>query len=114
MQGARVSQADILAGHAQQAPTQVERVGASIEHAGKPVKSRIGIAPPHRLMQRRDQVVELIAAFIETTHTIAQSSDHGGLIDFVCLSAGMGHILKSIEEPASITISVVDQNLGGL
>ena len=43
-QRARVGQADVLDRHAHDAPAEVERIGAAVEHAHQPVERRVGIA----------------------------------------------------------------------
>ena len=44
---------------------EVARIAAAVEHAREPVQRGIGIGAAHRLVQRRDLVVELLAALVE-------------------------------------------------
>ena len=58
----RIGVADVLGREAHQPPRDVQRILAGLEHARQPVDRRVGIAVAHRLVQRRDQVVVLLAA----------------------------------------------------
>ena len=59
-----VGEADIFAGHAHQAARDVKRSFAGFEHAREPVKRGVGIGITHRLVQRGNQVVMLLAGLV--------------------------------------------------
>ena len=46
------------------AARHVARVDAAVEHARQPVQRGVGVGAAHRLVQRRDGVVELLAALV--------------------------------------------------
>ena len=60
----RISQADVLDGHAHHATRDVQRVFSRFKHSTQPVKRCVGIAVPHRFMQGRDQVVVFFARLV--------------------------------------------------
>ncbi len=64
LERARIRQADVFDGHADQTACDVHPVFAGLEHPGQPVKRRIGIARAHGFVQRRDQVEVLFAGFV--------------------------------------------------
>ena len=47
------------------AAREVVRIAAAVEHAHEPVQRGVRIGAAHRLVQRRDLVVELLAALVE-------------------------------------------------
>ena len=67
-QRTRVGVADVLARHAHHAPGDVEGVAAAVEHAREPVQGRVRVGAAHGLVQRRDLVVEQVAALVEAPH----------------------------------------------
>jgi hypothetical protein len=54
--------ADVLRREPHQSARDVERILAGFEHARHPVDRGVGIAVAHRLVQRGDEVVVLLAA----------------------------------------------------
>ena len=60
----RVRVADVLRCEAHQPAGDVQRIFAGFEHARQPVDGRIRIAVAHRFVQRRDQVVMLLAGLV--------------------------------------------------
>lgn len=58
--------ADVLAGDAHQAAGHVQRIASAIEHAAQPVQGAVRIGAAHRLVQRRNLVVEHVATLVET------------------------------------------------
>ena len=60
----RVGVADVLGREAHQPARDVERILAGLEHARQPVERRVGVAVAHRLVQRRDEVVVLLAGLV--------------------------------------------------
>ena len=63
-QRVRVGEADVLAREADAAARDVERVLAALEHAREPVDRGVGVGVAHRLVQRRDDVVVLLAVLV--------------------------------------------------
>ena len=64
LERARIGVADVLGGEADQAPRDVERILAGLEHAREPVDAGVGVAVPDRFVQRRDDVVVLLAGLV--------------------------------------------------
>jgi len=48
----RIRHSDILRGHADQPPRDVERIFSTVDHAGQPIESPIRVASPDRLVKR--------------------------------------------------------------
>jgi hypothetical protein len=65
-QRTRIGKADVLGRHPDEPASDVERIGAAVEHAAHPVQRRIRIGPANGLVQRGDLVVERFAALVET------------------------------------------------
>src|SRR5712692_1008926 len=63
-EGAGFGEANIFAGHAHQAASEVERVFAGFEHAREPVERGVGIGIAHRFVQRGDEIEVLFAGFV--------------------------------------------------
>ena len=73
-----VGVADVLGGEAHQSAGEVERVLARLEHAGEPVESGVGVGVAERLVERRDQVVVLLAALVvEERALLGRLADRG-------------------------------------
>ena len=68
--------ADVLRREANQAPRDVERVLAGLEHPRYPVDGRVRIAVAHRFVQRRDEVVVLLATLV-----VEQRAPLNGLLE---------------------------------
>src|SRR3546814_3787737 len=64
-------QTDVLDRHARDAPCEIRRIDAAVEHACKPVQRRIRIAAAHGFMQRRDLVVEILALLVKAAQPAA-------------------------------------------
>src|SRR6185369_3618969 len=60
-QSLRIGVADVLAGEANQAAGHVERILAGRQHARQPVEAGVRVGVAQRLVERRDQVVVLLA-----------------------------------------------------
>src|SRR3546814_1006922 len=92
-QRARVGQADVFDRHPGQAPGEVVRVAAAVEHAREPVQRSVGVGAAHRLVQRRDLVVELLATLVEAAGTVGQHlfedrvGDHAAALPFNLLAS---------------------------
>ena len=113
LHGARVSQANVLPGHAHDAARQVARVGAAVQHAGQPVERSIGVRAAHRLVQRRDLVVKIVAAFVEAARGEAQRvlRELGrDVCDAGRLCGGL-RLLQQVQKAACVAIGVANQRV---
>ena len=115
-QRARIGQADVLAGHAHQAPGDVARVGAAVDHAREPVQRAVRAAAAHRLVQRRDRVEELVAALVVAAQLRTQTALERRLVQRPVGAGHAHHVLEGVEQPARIAVGIGDQALrrGGL
>src|SRR5690348_13218305 len=97
----RIGQADILHRCTEQAPRNIEGIGAPVQHTAHPVKRGVGIGTAQRFMKRRDLVVKLVAALVETTHPARKRATHVLRVYFRgSLDGGRGsYLLKKIEQP---------------
>ena len=77
LQRARVGQADVLDGHADQAARDVHAVLAGLQHARQPVQRGVHVARAHGFVQRRDQVEVLFAALVVEQHLALHGVLHG-------------------------------------
>ena len=75
-QRARVGVAHVLAREDEHAARDEERVVARLEHAHHPVDRRVGIAAAHRLDERADDVVVLLAALVVEQRPVALGRRH--------------------------------------
>jgi len=98
-----VGVADVLGGHAHHPARDIERVAAAIEHPRQPIERRIGGRTAHRLVQRRDLVVEEFAALVEAAH-LAAAHLHHHLVGDAPLLGQAGGILQQVEGAAGIAI----------
>ncbi len=57
----RVGVSDILRSEPDEPSRDVQRIFSGFEHASEPVHRRVGVAVAHRLMERGDDVVMLLA-----------------------------------------------------
>ena len=64
LQRAAVGEAHVLAGEAHDAPRNIQRILARLQHARQPVDCGVRIAVAHGFVQRGDQVVVLFAVLI--------------------------------------------------
>ncbi len=60
----RVGEPDVLARKARHPARDIQRILPRFQHARKPVHRRIRIGIPHGLVQRRDQIVVLLALLV--------------------------------------------------
>ena len=67
----RIGVADVLGGEDDHPPGDEARILAALEHRGEVVHGRIGIAPAHRLDERRDDVVVLVARPVVAQRALA-------------------------------------------
>ena len=111
LQGSGVRIADVLAGHAHQAAGDVQRVAAAIQHAAAPVQGGIRGAAAHGLVQGGDLIVELIPALVEAPPAASRGLRHQAFLDLALGQLGNG--LQQIQQPPSIAVRQVDQQLGG-
>ena len=63
-QRARIRKADVFGSESNEAPDDVERILTGLEHACEPVQGRVHIRVAQRLMQRRNDVVMLLAGLV--------------------------------------------------
>jgi hypothetical protein len=99
------------------APAEIERVGAAIEHAAQPVQRGIGIGAAHRLVQRRDLVVEGLAALVEAAQVAVTAPRRRkcGVTGFAWRSRRPSpHLLEQIEQPPRVAIGKADQASRGI
>ncbi len=115
-EGARIGQADVLHGHAQDAPAQVEGIGAAVQHAAEPVQGRVGTGAAHRLVQGGDLVVEGVAALVEATPGRGQGlADEGGVGAFTSRRAhGGGELFQQVEQAAAVAVGLRQQQFAAL
>jgi len=107
-QRAGVGEADVLHRHADHAPADIQRIGAAVEHAHHPVERGVGIRAAHRLVQRRDLVVELLAALVEAPEVLRQRLLDELPVDRLALGRGVQD-LHRVEQPAGIAVGEADQ-----
>ncbi len=111
---ARIRRADVLRGGPHEPSGDVERIAAAIEHAREPVQARIRSGAADRLVQRRDLVVEAVAAFVESARGAA-GEDHGEqrLVDLgfalALLGEGRGH-LEQIERAPRVPVGGIGEH----
>ena len=70
-EGARVRVADVLAGEDEHPARDEERVVARLEHAHHPVDGGVRVGPAHRLDERADDVVVLLAGLVVEERPVA-------------------------------------------
>ena len=101
----RVGQADVLDGHANQPPRDVHAILSRFEHAREPVQRRIHVARPHGFVQRRDQIVVLLAGFvIEQYFSLQRVLD--GLRGELPFGRSRGRRLERVVRRAPVAIGV--------
>ena len=110
-QGARVGQADVFTGHADQAAGDVARVHAAIEHARQPVQRGVRVAAAHAFVQGADGVVELLAALVVAAQALAQHFQQPLIRDARAFFGARGHRqrLQRIEQAARVAIGIGHQ-----
>lgn len=75
-QRACVCQPNVLRCKANQAPCDIERVFTAIQHPRHPVNGRVRVAVAHGLVERRDDIVMLLAGLIVKEHLFLQKLLH--------------------------------------
>ena len=105
----RIGEADVFRGHADHAPRQITWVSAAIEHAAKPVQRRIGVGAAHAFVERRNLIVKIIAALVETPRcTREHSLDELGVYGFCAATfGGDAELLDQIDQPPPIAVGHV-------
>ena len=116
LHGARIGKADVLPGHADDAPRQIARVGAAVEHAGQPVEGAIRAGAAYRLVQRRYLVVERVTTLVETAQVLRHR-----FFDELAVNRNDArrmcrgtHLLEQVEQAACIAIRQSDQPFTGI
>ena len=113
LDGARVGDADVFPRHADDAAPQVFRIGAAVQHAAQPVQRGVRMRAAHGFVQRRDLVVEIVAALVEAARVQGQR-----VLDEFARDVGrfrrVGRrlrLLQQVQEAAGIAVRVADQRL---
>ena len=111
----RISQSDILSGHADHASADVKRVGAAVEHAAQPVQRGIGVAAANGLVQRRDLVVERLTPLVEAAQAASDRRFDECQVDRppLRLIRGDGELFDQIDEPPSVAVGIADNGVAG-
>ena len=106
----RIGEADVLHRHPHQAPADLKlRPLAGVEHAGEVVESRVGIGAAHRFMQRRDQVVVTVLAFVIDRRAPLDDLEEGGGIERLTLARGTPDLLGERQRGAAVGVGKVDE-----
>ena len=113
--GARIGQADVFPGHADDAPRQVTRVGAAVEHARQPVERGIRVRAAHRFVQRRNLVVEGIAALVETAQVLRHGFFDKSTVDRdnARRMRRRAHLFQQVEQAPRVAVGQPDQRARG-
>ena len=113
LHGARIGQADVFPGHTDNPARQILGVGSTIEHARQPVERRVGMRPPHRLVQGRDLVVKIVATLVKTPRIEGQGVlDEFGIDRRDLRRTRRGQaLLEQIQQASCIAIGVSHQGL---
>jgi hypothetical protein len=106
-QRARIGEADVLDRHAHEAPADVERVRAPVEHAHHPVERGVSVGAAHCLVKRRDLVVELLAALVEAPQIFRQRLLEERGVD--PLGPGVQQDLDRVQQPPRVAVRKADQ-----
>ena len=116
LHGTRIGQADILPGHAHDAPGQVARIGTAVEHAAEPVQGAVRVRATHRFVQGRNLVVEGIAALVEAAQVLRHRRlDEGAIHGRLAGSVGRrANLFKQVEQAAGIAVGQPDQARAGI
>ena len=78
LERARIGVADVLGREPDEPARDVERILAGLEHARQPVDGRVGVAVAHRFVQRRNDVVVLLAGLVvEQRAPLDQAGERG-------------------------------------
>ena len=111
-----IGQADVLDGHAHDAPPHVERIGTAVEHAHQPVQRGIGVRAAHRLVQGRDLVVEGVAALVEAAQVGGQRLFQKVGADDTAIrgSRSRAQLFQHVEQASCIAIGITDHALARL
>ena len=107
-QGLRVGHAHVLGGEADQAPRDVERVLARLQHARQPVQARVRVGVADRLVERADDVVVLLAGPVVQERLAREGLLHGREVHAprpVFLRGRVGHRhLQDVERGARVAV----------
>src|SRR6266851_4784275 len=108
IQRLRSRQSDVFHRHAHDPARAVHRVFASLEHPAQPIERRIGVGVPHTLVQRRDDVVVLLALLVVEQYPPLQRLRRQRLGDGVvtALLRQLRRHLQRIQSVASVAAGV--------
>ena len=105
----RVGHADILARHPDQPPCEEQRILARHQHARQIVQCSIGVRPPHRLVQRRDQIVVPVLLLVVNRRPSLHHLQQRRLVeDFVGLGC-KEHLLDQPQQRPPVAIGELEQ-----
>ena len=115
----RIGVAHVLGRADENAACDEFRILAAIDHAGKPVQGRIGIAAAHRLDERRDDVIVHVLVLVvwQTAMRIGCFDDLGTDQSRGILGAGRNHVggkLKRRQSRARVAAGHYDQRVKGV
>ena len=75
VEGFRRGKADVFDGHADEAPGDIERVFAGLEHAAQPVKRGVGVGVADGFVQGGDEIVVLLALLVVEEDALLEGFD---------------------------------------
>ena len=76
LQGTRIGKSHILARKTHDAPRDVQGIFTRFQHAREPVNRSVGIGISHRLVERRNQIVMLLALLVVEQRLLLQALLH--------------------------------------
>ena len=108
----RVRIPDVLGRHPDETAHDVQGIASSVQHAANPVEGRVRTRAPDRLVDGGDEVVEGVAALVET----AKGSPGERLGEELAAEAALpglhreaGRELESVEGPAHVAVRRFDE-----
>ena len=110
-QCARIRQANVFAGHSHHAACRIARVDAAVDHPHEPIERRVGVGAANRLVQRRDRVVELLAALVVAAQLLAERSLELRLVDLRDAACHVDQVLVGVEQAPRVAVGVGDEAL---
>lgn len=101
--------------------SNVERLFPSFQHPGKPIDSGIGVASPHGLVQRTDEIVVLFPGFIisqvlalQRLLGILQRHNNRSVLRSGSRRSSNGSSLQGIERHSSVAIAIGGNEANGI
>ncbi len=115
LHGTGIGVAHVFRGYRQQPARNIERIATGAHHAGIPIERRIRCRAANGLVHRRDEVVEVIAALVETGHVLPHHGGEQCAVDHPRPgTVGFGHVgqqLQIVEGLAPVPIHGFRQRL---